>query len=141
MYSRMEQLATYMNIYKSWLLCSWNDSLRHVTVYNTTLRHQSAWTKARSKKETTKSERRGNNNKTDVHGDLSLTSEREREREREQEQERERGRKKERDKDRERVRACERENETGSESDREREKERRRACVRAKETKRECERE
>ena len=43
-------------------------------MYCATLRHQSVLTKTRSKKETTKSERRGNNNKTDVRGDLSLTN-------------------------------------------------------------------
>jgi len=73
MYLRMEQLAMFMNIYKSWLLCSCNDSLLHVTVYCMTLRHQSAWTKMCSEKETTKRKRPGNN-KTDVHGDFSLTN-------------------------------------------------------------------
>jgi len=71
MYSRMERLQ---RIYKSWILGSYNESLRHVTMYCVTLRHQSVSTKARSKKETTKSERRGNNNKTDVHEELSLTN-------------------------------------------------------------------
>jgi len=72
MSSRMEHFAMFMNLYKSWLLFSCNDSLRHVTC-TARLRHQSASTKARSKKEAMKSERRGNNNKTDVQGNLSST--------------------------------------------------------------------
>jgi len=68
MYSQMEQLAMFMNICKSCLLCSCNDSLHHVTVYRSTLRHQSLSTKARPEKETTKSEILGSNNKTDMRG-------------------------------------------------------------------------
>ena len=51
MYSRMEQFVMFMNIYKSCLFCSCNDSLRRVTVYCATLEHQSASTKVRSEKE------------------------------------------------------------------------------------------
>jgi len=68
MYSQMEQLVMFMKICKSWLLCSCNDFLRHVTVYRSTLRHQNLSTKARPEKETTKSEILGSNNKTDMRG-------------------------------------------------------------------------
>jgi len=65
----------FMKICDSWLFFSCNGSLRNVTVYRATPRHQSVLTKVRSEKKTTKSERRGNNrNKTNRHRELSSTT-------------------------------------------------------------------